>query len=160
MIRARIRVGGRFAGGLQALLGAPLAVCGGSGERDGWIGRGKSLSQTGRARVGGDVRLSVGWLRHRRSRQAGSGTARSRARARLNWASQGQRWERCKVRRRADRVSRPAILSPFAYSAISALILGTRDTRDLRHNGDPVWIVRRREAGTRVGDGGSSPARR
>ena len=74
------------------------------------VGRGRSKrpSRTGRARVGGDVRLSVGWLRHRRCRQAGSGTARSRARARLNWASQGQRWGRCKVRRRAERVSRPA----------------------------------------------------
>ena len=41
-------------------------------------------------------------------RQAGSGRARNRARAPLNWASQGQRWGRCKVRRRAERVSRPA----------------------------------------------------
>ena len=40
--------------------------------------------------------------------QAGSGRDRSRARAPLNWASQGQRWGRCKVRRRAERVSRPA----------------------------------------------------
>ena len=41
-------------------------------------------------------------------RQAGSGRARNRAKARLNWFSQGQRWGRCKVRRRAERVSRPA----------------------------------------------------
>ena len=41
-------------------------------------------------------------------RQAGSGMARNRARASLNWVSQGQRWGRCKVRRRAERVSRPA----------------------------------------------------
>ena len=34
--------------------------------------------------------------------------ARSRARARLNWVSQGQRWGRCRVRRRAERVIRPA----------------------------------------------------
>ena len=40
-------------------------------------------------------------------RQAGSGIARSRARARLNWVSQGQRCGRCRVRRRAERVSRP-----------------------------------------------------
>ena len=32
----------------------------------------------------------------------------SRAKARLNWVSQGQRRGRCKVRRRAERVSRPA----------------------------------------------------
>ena len=41
-------------------------------------------------------------------RQAGSGRARNRAKARLNWFSQGQRWGRFKVRRRAERVSRPA----------------------------------------------------
>ncbi len=40
-------------------------------------------------------------------RQAGSGIARSRARARLNWVSQGQRSGRCRVRRRAA-LSRPA----------------------------------------------------
>ena len=40
-------------------------------------------------------------------RQAGNGMARSRAKARLNWVSQGQRRGRCKVRRRAERVIRP-----------------------------------------------------
>ena len=35
-----------------------------------------------------------------RCRQAGNGRARNRARAPLNSASQGQRWGRCKVRRR------------------------------------------------------------
>ena len=64
-------------------------------------GRSKRPSRTGLARVGGDVRLSVGWLRHRRCRQGGSGIARSRARARLNWVSQGQCLGRCKVRRLA-----------------------------------------------------------
>ena len=42
-------------------------------------------------------------------RQDGRGSARNRARARLNWFSQGQPWGRCRVRRRAERVSRPAI---------------------------------------------------
>ena len=41
-------------------------------------------------------------------RQAGRGKARNLARARLDWFSQGQRLGRCKVRRRAERVSRPA----------------------------------------------------
>ena len=40
-------------------------------------------------------------------RQAGNRRARNWARAPLHWASQGQRWGRCKVRRRAERVSRP-----------------------------------------------------
>ena len=34
MVRARIRVDGRLAGGLQALLGAPMSACRGCGERD------------------------------------------------------------------------------------------------------------------------------
>ena len=60
MIWARIRVDGRLAGGLQALLGAPMAACSGCGERDGGIGHGKRRSRTGMARVGGDVQLT-GW---------------------------------------------------------------------------------------------------
>ena len=42
-------------------------------------------------------------------RQAGSGMARSRARARLNFSSQGQCLGRCRVIQRAERVSRPAM---------------------------------------------------
>ena len=37
IIRARIRVDGRLGGGLQALLGAPMAAYSGCGERDGGI---------------------------------------------------------------------------------------------------------------------------
>ena len=57
-------------------------------------------------------RCSVGRMagqRAGRRRQAGNGRARNRARARLNSASQGQRFGRCKVRRRAERGSRLAI---------------------------------------------------
>ena len=68
------------------------------------------------ARVGGDVQLAgwqVSWPDDRSvadgRHQAGSGIARSRARARLNWVSHGQRLGRCRVNRRAERVSRPAI---------------------------------------------------
>ena len=60
MIRARIRVDGRLAGGLQALLGAPMAAYSGCGERDGGIGHGKRRSRTGLARVCGDVGLAGG----------------------------------------------------------------------------------------------------
>ena len=73
------------------------------------IGGGQGCpSRTGLARVGVDVQLA-GWRAGcRRRRQAGNGRARNRARARLNWVSQGQRWGRCRVRRRAEWVSRPA----------------------------------------------------
>ena len=60
MIRARIRVDGRLAGGLQALWGTPSAAYRGCGERDGGIGHGKRRLRTGLARVGGDVQLT-GW---------------------------------------------------------------------------------------------------
>ena len=69
---------------------------------------GRELSRTGLARVCGDLRLSGGWVGRRRCRQAGSGMARSRAKARLNFSAQGQRSGRCRVNRRAERVSRPA----------------------------------------------------
>ena len=76
MIRARIRVDGRLAGGLQALLGASVAAYRGCGERNGGIGHGERRSRTGMARVGGGrlvgrlmgqwrtcaVRLGVEWL--------------------------------------------------------------------------------------------------
>ena len=60
MIRARIRVDGRFQGDLQALLGAPMAPYSGCGERKGRIGHGERPSRTRIARVGGDVQLA-GW---------------------------------------------------------------------------------------------------
>ncbi len=107
MIRARIWVDGRLAGGLQALLGAPMAAYSGCGERDGGIGHGKRRSRTGQARVCGDVGLAGGSVADGR-RQAGNGMSRSWARARLNCSSQGQRRGRCRVNRRAERVIRPA----------------------------------------------------
>ena len=59
MIRARIWVDGRLAGGLQALLGAPMAAYSGCGERDGGIGHGKRRSRTG---AGASLRGRwVGW---------------------------------------------------------------------------------------------------
>ena len=106
MVRARIRVDGRLAGGLQALWGAPMAACSGCGEGDGGIGHGKRRSRTGLARVCRDVQFAGTLGQLQAGRQAGSGRARSRARARLNWVSQGQRWGRCRVKRHAERVSR------------------------------------------------------
>ena len=64
-----------------------MAVCGSCDARDGERIRSRELSRTGLARVCGDLRLSGGWVGRRRCRQAGSGMARSRAKARLNFLS-------------------------------------------------------------------------
>ena len=92
-----IGVDGRLADGSRSPHRAPMAVCGSCEARDGERICSRELSRTGVARVGGDVG-SVADVR----RQAGS------ARARLHWVSQGQRCGRCRVRRRAERVIRPA----------------------------------------------------
>ena len=47
-------------------------------------------------------------MKRRGRGQEGSGRARSFASAELNWFCQGQLWGRCRVRRRALRVMRPA----------------------------------------------------
>ena len=87
MMAARVDHGGRN------------SRCGGQGVPFAdWVGA--SWRERSDGRTGGSVAD--------RRRQAGSGRARNRARALLNWFSQGQRWGRCKVRRRAERVSRPA----------------------------------------------------
>ena len=104
MIRARIRVDGKLEGDLQALSGAPLAAYRGCGERDGRIGHGKRRSRGPRWReLAGTFNWPDGGSVGDGRRQAGNGMARSRARARVNWVSQGQRCGRCRVRRRAER---------------------------------------------------------
>ena len=127
MIRARIRVDGRLAGGLQALLGAPMADYSGCGEGDGGIGHGKRRSRTGSASLR-DVGLAGRSVADGR-RQAGSGMARSRARARLNCSSQGQRRGRCRVNRRAERVIRPA---KAKTRRLRVLVVTTRSPRPMR----------------------------
>ena len=94
-------VDGRPAEGLQSPHRAPKALCGSCGSA-GWRRiRSRGLSRPGWREFAGTLgQLQAG-------RQAGNGMARSRARARLNCSSQGQRRGRCKVRRRAERVIRP-----------------------------------------------------
>ena len=77
--------GGNSAGGRQEV---PLA------DRAGASWRGRSVGQmAGQWQTG--------------CRQVGSGRARNRARAPLNWFSQGQRWGRCKVRCKGRRENVP-----------------------------------------------------
>ena len=142
MIRARIWVDGRLAGGLQALLGAPMAAYSGCGERDGGIGHGKRRSRTGLARVCGDVGLAGGSVADGR-RQAGSGMARSRARARLNWSSQGQRRGRCRVNRRAERVIRPAKAKTRRLRVLVVTIATQADCESPQQHVPPGPLYRR-----------------
>ena len=94
-------VDGRPADGLQSPHRAPKALCGSCDARDGERIRSRGLSRPGWREIAGALgQLQAG-------RQAGNGMACSRAKARLNWVSQGQRRGRCKVRRRAERVIRP-----------------------------------------------------
>ena len=107
MVRARFGVEGAGVC-LQLPRGDFVTVC------ECWSGRdsGERTQQEALAdRTGASSRgRSVGRMAAgcRRRRQAGSGRARNRARARSNWASQGRRCGRCSVRRRAERVIRPA----------------------------------------------------
>ena len=99
---------GRSADGLHRRTGASMAVCGSCDARDGERIRSRGLSRPGWRESAGIFGCPVGGSVGRRCRQAGSGMARSRAKARLNFSAQGQRSGRCRVNRRAERVSRPA----------------------------------------------------
>ena len=55
----------------------------------------------------------------------------SRAKARLNWVSQGQRRGRCKVRRRAERVIRPTRAS-YKTRRLRVLVITVRSPRPIR----------------------------
>ena len=92
-----IGAGGQIGSGPQSPLGVLKAVCNRLKGRDRGMGRSRGHSRTGLARVGGDDGLPGEWIRRRRRRQAGSGMARNRATAPLNWVSPGQRWGRCRV---------------------------------------------------------------
>ena len=110
-------VDGRPADGLQSPHRAPKALCGSCDARDGERIRQGTLA-TGVARDCGAV---AGWP---------SGTEWcSRAKARLNWVSQGQRRGRCKVRRRAERVIRP---TRAKTRRLRVLVITVRSPRPIR----------------------------
>ena len=85
-----------------------VARSGHGGRNSAGGGQGSALRGLGWRELAGTVRWPDGGSVADGRRQAGSGRSRNRARARLNWFSQGQRWGRCKVSWRAERVSRPA----------------------------------------------------
>ena len=85
-----------------------MAVCGGCDARDGERIRSRGLPRTGLARVCWDLRLSAGWAGCRPTVRRGVEWLAAGPWPRLNWVSQGQCLGRCKVRRRAERVIRPA----------------------------------------------------
>ena len=91
----------------------------GNGERI----RSRGLSRPGWREIAGTLgQLQAG-------RQAGNGMACSRAKARLNWVSQGQRRGRCKVRRRAERVIRP---TRAKTRRLRVLVITVRSPRPIR----------------------------
>ena len=94
------RPGIDWAGNLAARCGSE--GCGDQArERD-------ETQEAGPARIRQAVGQSTGTAGDPPCRQAGSGMARSRARAETNWVSQGQRRGRCRVSWRALRVILPA----------------------------------------------------
>ena len=119
----RVGVDGRPADGLQSPHRAPKALCGSCDARDGERIRSRGLSRPGWREIAGTLsQLQAG-------RQAGNGMACSRAKARLNWVSQGQRRGRCKVRRRAERVIRP---TRAKTRRLRVLVITVRSPRPIR----------------------------
>ena len=116
-------VDGRPADGLQSPHRAPKALCG-SCVRG--MARGYAA---GDSRDRGGARLRGRWVSCRLAVQAGNGMACSRAKARLNWVSQGQRRGRCKVRRRAERVIRP---TRAKTRRLRVLVITVRSPRPIR----------------------------
>ena len=108
MIRAPIRVNGKLEGGLQALLGTPVAAYSGCGKRDAGWDTARGARRPDWCELAGTFNWPDGGSVADGHRQAGSGMARSWAKARRTFSSHGQRWGRCKVNRRAELVSRPA----------------------------------------------------
>ena len=118
-----VGVDGRPADGLQSPHRAPKALCGSCDARDGERIRSRGLSRPGWREIAGTLsQLQAG-------RQAGNGMACSRAKARLNWVSQGQRRGRCKVRRRAERVIRP---TRAKTRRLRVLVITVRSPRPIR----------------------------
>ena len=118
-----VGVDGRPADGLQSPHRAPRALCGSCDARDGERIRSRGLSRPGWREIAGTLsQLQAG-------RQAGNGMACSRAKARLNWVSQGQRRGRCKVRRRAERVIRP---TRAKTRRLRVLVITVRSPRPIR----------------------------
>ncbi len=116
-------VDGRPADGLQSPHRARKALCGSCDARDGERIRSRGLSRPGWREIAGTLgQLQAG-------RQAGNGMACSRAKARLNWVSQGQRRGRCKVRRRAERVIRP---TRAKTRRLRVLVITVRSPRPIR----------------------------
>ena len=100
-----------------------MAVCGSCDARDG------ERIRAGNARGPGWREFAGTLGQSQAGRQAGSGMARSRAKARVNWDSQGQRRGRCRVRRRAERVIRP---TRAKTRRLRVLVVTVRSPRPIR----------------------------
>ena len=163
MVRARFGETGGWRAVCRAFLGAPMAAYSGCGERDGGERtRQEALAdRTGASWRGRSVGADVGSVADGR-RQAGSGMARNRARARLNFSSHGQPLGRCRVIRRAERVSRPARANTRRRRVLVVTIRSPRPMRAVQSGPgcgpSPVPPARRRWR--RSGPRGDGSARR
>ena len=110
-----------------AITWAPMAVCGRWRARCGE--RTRKRHSAGWRELAGTLGWPVDGSVADGRRQAGSGTACSRARARLNCSSQGQRRGRCRVNRRAERVSRPAMAKNRRRRVLVLTICSPRKSR-------------------------------
>ncbi len=130
----------REVGGQSAdALGAPVAACSGCGERDGRTGHGKRPRGPGWRELAGTFSCPDDGSVAKGRRQEGSGRARSRAKALLNWFCQGQLWGKCRVRRRALRVCLPAREKNRRWRVLVVASCSPRPTRPVQRA--RLWAI-------------------
>ena len=127
-----------------------MAAYSGCGERDGGLRHGERRSRTGMARVGGEVQLAGGRVSGRQapSSRKWQGSQSSEGATELGFP--GQRWGRCKVRRRAERVSLPAMEKKRRRRVLVITICAPRPMRAVQRASNCVGCQERCNFGGRT----------